>query len=99
MKVIGRCDEQTLTEVFGRAGAQSVKYVIVALLLALHAYARLLEQVMRDKAARDLVLIVEVQLNEFSETTAIVVPRGFCIAKRLQQRVGFLEFFRKKKKD
>ena len=58
--------------------------MIVAFFLALRANTRLFEQIVRDKATSDLVLITKVQFDEFSKTTAVVVTRGLCITESLE---------------
>jgi hypothetical protein len=61
-----------------------VEYVIIPFFFALNTYARLLKQVMWNETTSNTILIIEMQFDEFSKTTAIVVARGFGITKSFQ---------------
>lgn len=64
--------------------AQLVKDVVVALARRLEHDARLLQQVGAHAGALDVVPLVEVDLDELAEATAVVVSRCFCVANRLK---------------
>ena len=56
MELVRRGQFQFLPEVLGGAGTQTVEDVVVALILALGADTRLLQQVVRDEASAHKVL-------------------------------------------
>ena len=92
MKVVGRGELQLGAKLVGRARAQAIEDVIVALVGTLHADARLLEQVVRHEAAGHSVRVAEVQLGEFAEAARVVVARRLGVAERLEQRIGYTKF-------
>ena len=89
MKVIGRGEQEIVAEFFGRSSAHPIEYMIIPLLLALHAYARLFKQIMRHKTAGDSILFAKVKLDKFAKATAVIVARCLCVAKRLEQWISF----------
>ena len=88
VEVVGAEELQLLAQLVGRAGTQLIEEVVVALLLALRDDAGLFEQVVRDEAAGHRQTLTEVDLDELAEARAVVVPRRFGVAERLQQRIS-----------
>lgn len=84
---VRRAQPQLLPRGVRGAGAQLVEDVVVALLLVLVHHARALQQVVADVAARHRALAVEVDLDELAEARGVVVPRGFRVPERLQNRI------------
>lgn len=57
MELVRRQETELLSESIRGTRTQAVEDVVVAFLAALHADARLLEQVVRDEAATHLILL------------------------------------------
>ena len=62
--------------------------MVISFVFALRDHPGSLQQVVRDVAADDAALGVEVDLDELSEPRRVVVTRGLGISESLQNRVG-----------
>ena len=75
-------------QVIRSTSTELVKDVVVPLLTVLAHNSCSFQQVVRDVAADDAALGVEVDLDELSEPRRVVVTRGLGISESLQNRVG-----------
>jgi hypothetical protein len=66
---------------------QIIKHVVVAFALVLVEDTRGFEQVVDDSCARNVVFGIEIDLDPFTESRAVVIPRGLCVSKGLQDGV------------
>lgn len=49
---------------------------------------------MGNETTGDGIFGCEMNFNKFSETTAVVISRGFCISKSFQQWVSYIRYKR-----
>ena len=87
-EVVRSAELQLLLQVLRGTCQELVEDVVVALFRALADHPGPFEQVVRDVAAGDLALGVEVDLDELAEPRAVVVPRRLGVAESLQDGIG-----------
>lgn len=64
--------------------ANLVENMIVAFLRSLKYHSGLFEQISPHRSSANVELLIELQLDELSESGTVVVPRCFSIPYRLQ---------------
>jgi len=86
--VLGVLNVELLLDVGGGTLGQLVEDVERTLSSLLAQNTRLFEQVGADACAGDRTSLVELDLNELTETRTVVVTESLCVGERFQNRVG-----------
>jgi len=85
---VGLLDVKLLLLLFVRTGDELVEDVEGPLVLLLSDDSALLEEVRHDRSTRDESGVVELDLDELSETRRVVVSQGLGVTERLEDGVG-----------
>lgn len=73
--------------------AYLVEDMVVTLGVIDSHHSATLQQIGTNGSATDDTLLVEVDLNVFTEPTTVAVTNGLCVTKSLKQRIGLQHLF------